>query len=237
MDQATRLRLNDINRAFYAKTARAFDATRKRAWRGWILALANTDTPICSVLDIGCGNGRFAQFLAQRQPSAFDYTGIDNNQVLLCLARARLAKLEQARVQLIERDLVEDELPVIQAQLVALFGVLHHVAGYRQRRELLARCAELVAPGGLLIFAAWRFFEEERLRARILPWDSALPVEKNDYLLDWRRGERALRYCHYVDDAEHAELVAATGLSVQADFRADGASGTLNRYSVLKKGS
>ncbi|MCY4071608.1 MAG: class I SAM-dependent methyltransferase [Chloroflexi bacterium] len=233
MDQATRLRLNQINQTFYARAAQEFDATRRRAWPGWLKALSKIDSPIQSVIDIGCGNGRFALFLSERQPTSFDYTGIDSSPGLLSLARTRLSRLEQVRTRLIEHDLVEDELPDIRAQLVVLFGVLHHVPGFLQRRELLLRCAQLLAPGGHLVFAAWRFYEEERFRNRIVPWDSDLPVEKNDYLLDWRRGERALRYCHYVDDTEHDDLVAATGLSAKADFRADGASGTLNRYTVL----
>ncbi len=235
VDQVTRTRLNQINQAFYAKAAEGFDQTRRRAWLGWTQALSITDSPIQSVIDIGCGNGRFALFLAGRQSSAFDYTGIDSSQVLLSLARERLSNLERVRLRLIEHDLVAHELPAMRAQLVVLFGLLHHVPGFAQRRELLACCAELLAPGGYLIFAAWRFYEEQRFRARILPWGSDYSVEKNDYLLDWRRGERALRYCHYVDDAEHEDLVAATGLSVKADFRADGSSGRLNRYSVLKR--
>lgn len=265
MDQATRLRLNDINRAFYAQAAAEFDATRRRAWQGWRRALAFTDSPLQSVIDIGCGNARFADFLWQRQKTPFAYIGIDNSPALLGLARARLRQLAQVEARLIARDLVIEPLdrseifpraptkssasltharkqpmPDMPAQLVALFGLLHHVPGRRQRRELLARCADLVAPGGYLIFAAWRFYEEARFRARIQPWDEqhrGLPVEAHDYLLDWRRGERALRYCHYVDDAEHEGLVAATGLTAIADFRADGASGALNRYSVLRKTS
>lgn len=267
MDQATRLRLNDINRAFYAQAAAEFDATRRRAWQGWRRALDYTDSPLQSVIDIGCGNARFADFLWQRQKSPFAYSGIDNSPALLGLAHARLRQLERVEARLIARDLVIEPLdrseifpfshaqaesatclthaqkqpmPGMPAQLVTLFGLLHHVPGRRQRRELLARCADLVAPGGYLIFAAWRFYEEARFRARIQPWNEqhrGLPVEAHDYLLDWRRGERGLRYCHYVDDAEHEDLVAATGLTTIADFRADGASGALNRYSVLKRAS
>jgi len=59
-------------------------------------------------------------------------------------------------------------------------------------------------------------------------------VEAGDYLLDWRRGERALRYCHYVDDAEQAQLVAATGLKLVTQYRADGSTGDANLYTVMK---
>ena len=96
-----------------------------------------------------------------------------------------------------------------------------------------APAAALVLPGGSLAFTAWRFYEQERFRRRIVAWDASLSVETHDYLLDWRRGERALRYCHYIDDAEHTALIEATSMRVIDDFRADGATGDLNRYTVL----
>jgi hypothetical protein len=115
--------------------------------------------------------------------------------------------------------------------LVALFGVLHHIPGAERRLDLLRRLAACVVPGGWLVFSEWHFYEDEHLRARILPWSDEMHVEAGDYLLDWRRGTVALRYCHYVDDAEHARLVAATSLTPAAEYRADSA----NLYTVLQK--
>jgi hypothetical protein len=88
----------------------------------------------------------------------------------------------------------------------------------------------------LLAFACWRFYEYERYRKRIVEWPEELRdhVEKHDYLLDWRRGEQAVRYCHYVDDTEHRQLVSAAGLTEIAAYRADG-TGEMNRYSILRK--
>ena len=235
MDDETRLRLNQINREFYARTASEFDATRGGAWVGWQRLLEIIDLPVDSVIDIGCGNGRFGQFLARHQAEPFVYHGIDNNRPLLDLARKRLSKQPGLTLRLLEQDLVVSGLPAMNARLIALFGMVHHVPGFLQRQELLASAAERLQPGGYLVFAAWRFYEEERFRNRIVPWSSDIAVERNDFLLDWRRGELALRYCHYVDDAEHQSLVAATGLSVVGDYRADGATGQLNRYTVLRK--
>ncbi len=99
----------------------------------------------------------------------------------------------------------------------------------------MRQLARRVKPGGLLVFTAWRFYEVDRLRERIIPWPDDIPVETNDYLLDWRRGMVSLRYCHYTDDTEHAALTEATGLSEIATFRADGQGGTSNRYSFLRK--
>ena len=235
MNRSTIERLNQINRDFYCATADAFDTTRQVAWRGWGRLLAAVDLPLGSVLDLGCGNGRFALFLAAQQSQPFKYIGIDSNADLLARARRQLAALSQVDSTLIEGDIVLEGLPGQSAQLVALFGLIHHVPGFAQRRQLLASAAERVRPGGYLALAAWRFYEKARFRQRIVPWSEDIAAEKHDYLLDWRRDERALRYCHYVDDDEHAQLITATGLSVIADYRADGAEGDLNRYTVFKR--
>lgn len=235
MDDATLQALNAINRDFYRITAAEFSATRQKEWQGWERVLAALDRPVKSVLDIGCGNGRFARFLAARQTQGFAYTGIDNCAELLSNAQDQLANLSPVQFSLIKRDVILAGPAGPRAQLVALFGLLHHVPGARQRKDLLRSAARFVLPGGILVFTAWRFYEQERFRRRIVPWDAEFDIEQHDYLLDWRRGERALRYCHYIDDGEHDGLIRATGLVVIEDFRADGAESDLNRYTVLRK--
>ncbi len=233
MDEQTRATLNQINRDFYATTATEFDATRGRAWVGWERLLSEISLPIESILDVGCGNGRFGVFMAEHQTQAFHYHGADNNPKLLDFARHTLTDYSQIDVTLSEQDAILGDLPAGDYDLVVLFGVIHHVPGYEQRQAFMRALASRVKSDGYLVFAAWRFYEQARFKNRIVAWDDDLPVEQHDYLLDWRRGERALRYCHYVDDAEHADLIDATGLNLIADYRADGSTNDLNRYSVL----
>jgi tRNA (uracil-5-)-methyltransferase TRM9 len=235
MDEQTRATLNQINRDFYAITATEFDATRGRAWVGWERLLTEIDRPISSVLDVGCGNGRFGVFMADYQTQAFTYHGADNNPKLLDFARNTLSDYSHITLQLREQDAILGDLPDGQYDLVVLFGVIHHVPGYEQRQTFMRDLAQRVNAKGYLAFAAWRFYEQARFQKRIVAWDDDLPVEKHDYLLDWRRGEHALRYCHYVDDTEHADLIQATDLDLIADYRADGSTNDLNRYSLLQR--
>lgn len=228
------LRLNDLNRIFYQTTAQDFDQTRGRAWNGWKRLLPYLQAPL-SVLDVGCGNGRFAVFLAEHAADMVRYEGLDNSPELLAYAQQALQGVNQLSATLRHYDLMVDALPDASYDLVVLFGVLHHIPGAQQRQDFLHRLAQRVAAGGILCFASWRFYEDERLRERIVPWEADWQVEAHDYLLDWRRGERALRYCHYVDDAEQQALIHATGLEHLQTYRADGADDRLNCYSVLRR--
>lgn len=235
MDEHTIHRLNEINREFYRVTATEFDATRGQAWHGWEQLLPHLP-PSLRVLDVGCGNGRFGAFLAENLSGMVDYHGLDNAQALLQAARESLASLPNLSATLEQRDIVHNPPAAGSYDLVTLFGVIHHIPGYENRRQFMRLLAQCVAPSGWLVFASWRFYDSERLRARIVPWDGDLTdkVERHDYLLDWRRGERALRYCHYVDDDEQQALIDATQLNHVASYFADGYNGRLNRYSILQ---
>lgn len=243
MDATTIARLNQINREFYRITADDFDQTRGEPWPGWERLLPYLQTPL-SVLDVGCGNGRFGVFLQENVIGArhvlplqnvITYHGIDSSTALLEHARMALEAQPGLKVSLEERDIVENPPESGDYDLVVLFGVLHHIPGYTERQNFMRRLADRVRPGGLLAFACWRFYEYPRFRERIVPWPEDITVEAGDYLLDWRRGATALRYCHYVDDAEHAALVAAAGMTEILTYRADGKMGDANRYSLLRK--
>ena len=123
MNLKTQRRLNEINRSFYRVTAVEFSATRQSAWQGWRRMLHSVELPVSSVLDIGCGNGRFGRFLAEGQEQAFVYYGIDSSSELLAAARRQLADLPHLQLELVEQDIVVDQLPTLQAQLVVLFGL------------------------------------------------------------------------------------------------------------------
>src|SRR5689334_5265428 len=125
MDESTVQRLNDINKNFHRVTANDFDLLRRGAWPGWKRLLPYLKSPL-SVLDVGCGNGRFGLFLAKNVDPHLHYHGTDNNAPLL--ERARLT-LQDINAHLELRDLVDDLPDFGQFDLVALFGVLHHVPG------------------------------------------------------------------------------------------------------------
>ena len=234
MDAHTIRRLNDINRQFYAQTAPHFNQTRNAAWAGWMQLLPHLNFPYTvRVLDVGCGNGRFGLFMAEHFKNV-TYTGLDNSPALLAFAQAALTdKISALTLQ--AHDIIEEPLPAGEFDLVVLFGVIHHVPGYVNRQKFMQSLAEKVAPQGYLAFASWRFYEQSRFKERLVDWSDDFQVEENDFLLDWRQGTTALRYCHYVDDAEQQAIIQATGLTEVTTFRADGKTQDLNCYTLLQR--
>jgi SAM-dependent methyltransferase len=228
--------LNALNRTFYQIAGDDFDATRGEAWRGWYPVRDMLTTPL-KVLDVGCGNGRLGVFLAKSLEGQIQYQGMDSSPLLLARAQSALSTFTHVTAQLEEQDVVENPPDSSEYDLVALFGVLHHVPSLERRIALVKACAGRVKTGGLLAFACWRFYEYERFRSRIVPFPSDIQadVEAGDYLLDWRRGVNALRYCHYADDVETALLVESGGLCEISAYRADGFSGDVNAYRILQK--
>ena len=77
------------------------------------------------------------------------------------------------------------------------------------------------------------------MRRKIVDWaEVGIPqedLEPGDYLLDWKRGGRGLRYCHLVDEAEIGRLAARGGFRVRETFRAGGHEGNLSLVAVLEK--
>ncbi len=249
MDDATARALNDINRAFYREHAGEFSETRAEPWEGWrrLVPLLETLPPpgaALRLLDVGCGNARLGRFLAGALERPLTYRGVDSSSRLLAEAARALpdATFET-------RDLVDDPLPPDPGgtghDCVAAFGVLHHIPGRRRRRALLEALCARVRTGGVLALAFWDFGSHSRFASRhveIDDYNRRAPrplargaLEPGDALLRGGAGADAVRYCHWTDAAEEAELLSGLPLADLDAYRSDGREGTLNRYRLLRR--
>lgn len=252
MDEKTVHALNAINRSFYDEFASAFSDTRRDPWPGWERLpplLRRQPEGALHVLDVGCGNGRFGAYLAESLPerrNEIHYTGVDASAALLETVRARRLPFASARTECFDlvTTPISSRLGEQHFSLVAVFGLIHHLPSERRRIELLRSLASHLEKGGLLAFAVWRFEAFERFRAKLRPWSrfdagSRNPIDESqlepgDHLLPWGQHGSAVRYCHFVDDAEAERLVQATGLDVAQCYVADGRERCLNRYFLLR---
>jgi len=235
MDESVVRRLLDLNAAFYERFAAVFAASRTGPQPGYERLLAYLSAGPAAVLDVGCGNGRFARFLAARGRApglTVAYTGVDGSAALLAAAVDLPARLMQ-------RDLSRsgslDDLE--QFDLVVCLSTLQHIPGWANRARLLAELGDRLGPGGHLALANWQFLDSPRQRRKVRPWAeiglSDSDVEAGDALVAWQRGGYGLRYVAHIDAAATRELAAEVGLRVVEQYRSDGRETDLNLYTIL----
>jgi len=239
LNPETRARLNAINQRFYQERADEFDRTRERPWPGWEDLFDRYEHHIAKpprILDIGCGNGRFARFVHDRTRWSFSYVGVDASALALEHARRRLAHLSD--VLLLEHDVLAEPAPVPESldarefDLIVLFGVIHHVPGASARSALLDALSHRLAEGGMIAYSVWRFDRFERFRRKLVPWNAfreetgvvidADELEPGDSIMTWGEPSPAYRYCHATSDDEAARIVAELPLTPLPEFLGDG---------------
>jgi tRNA (uracil-5-)-methyltransferase TRM9 len=241
LNEGTVRTLRAVNRRFYQERASEFSRSRERPWSGWgeLFDRAFELLPERPrVLDVGCGNGRFARFLESRLGEDFDYCGVDESPLGLAEARRRLG--DRRNVTLVEADF-STTLARGAFDLVALFGVLHHVPGRSNRLDLLKRLQNHLLPGGLLAFSVWRFEDLPRFQRKIVPWNEfrertgiefdERDLEPGDHILTWGGTPPAHRYCHAMSEEEERDIGRGLALELLSSFDA---AGEPNRYFVFR---
>jgi SAM-dependent methyltransferase len=241
MHYVTSNKLNQLNKDFYSKVAIYFDSSRRYPWRGWqdlVDFFKRVDFTPKTILDLGCGNGRFLEFLKDNYKD-FKYCGIDSSKELLAIAKNRLKN--NFFLADLQTDGWSRKAEKISGgyDLIVLMGVMHHIPGKENRVNLIKQSLKLLTNKGYLVFSAWQFLKKVKLPNANTGWQlldiSEQDLDQNDYLLSWNRGTTALRYCHFLDNTEAGELFKICNLQIINEFDADGKDNQLNHYYVLKK--
>ncbi len=132
------------------------------------------------------------------------------------------------------------------ADVVLCFGFMHHVPGCETREFALREMLKLLRTGGILAVSFWQFMKSaklaeqaEQLRERSLS-DLALAgtdLEEGDHLLGWQKVSGVYRYCHSFSEAELDSLTRTLSdlAKLEARFEADGRTGNLNSYLILRR--
>ena len=198
MNQVTIDQINLINKDFYSKISSQWNQKLDSKWMGWnrlITHIKNNfeNKDIIRILDLGCGNGRFATFLNANLKQKIEYTGVDFDTFFLQQAKDRDEYTTQNtyntkkfnKFDLIDLDLTKDNLTKIfinkghnqKYDLVVLFGLIHHIASKNSRLQLLnlaKSCLDDQNTNGLLVWTSWRFLDQPRLLKRVVDLDSPL---------------------------------------------------------------
>jgi len=218
----------------------------KRIWDDTL----NLELPANSyVLDLGCGNGRLAEFIHNRCKATINYLGIDLSKELLIAAESKLSKLANANfiyklaeADLTELDLLEKLTSKTEYNLINLLAVFHHFPDQESRIKLLNYASKILAPKGFLIFTTWNFLSSPTLVDNINLVDAdkflaeyKLELKSGDHLISWNNDKSYFRFAHDFSKLEIKELLNIPGLKLREEFTTDGKNAKLNNYYLLQK--
>ena len=188
--------------AVYDRIADHFASTRAYAWpevESFVTAVADHDG-LGRALDLGCGNGRHTELLAEHGADAI---GVDVSRGLLSAAATRQREHGFAAA-LVQGDAAT--LPFADATVdqIVYVATLHHLRPEATRRQSLAELGRLLRPGGLALVSAWSTAHDR--------FDAETSF---DTTVEWTLpgGETVDRYYHIYDpDAFRAALNAVESI-------------------------
>jgi len=198
----------------YDRIAEHFAATREHPWPEVESFVADA-APVALALDIGCGNGRHAEVLAD---AADRVLGLDVSRGLLRTARDRRADRGFA-VDLLQGDAAHLPVRTDRVGLAVYVAALHHLRPRERRIESLDELARVLSPGGRALVGVWSTTHDR--------FDATAGF---DTTVDWTLpdGETLPRYYHVYDPAEFDEDLAASDLETVDRFESSG-----NCYAVV----
>jgi tRNA (uracil-5-)-methyltransferase TRM9 len=175
----------------YDRIASHFSKTREYAWPEIEAFLDGRSGDLA--LDLGCGNGRHAETLADH---ADRVVGVDASTGLLAEAADR-AEERGFEVDLVAGDAAAIPLRSDTVDLAVYVATLHHLRPRERRLASLDELARVLAPDGRALVSAWSTehtkFEDEDTDG------SGLDTEVDWTLPD---GETVGRFYHVYDPAE-----------------------------------
>ena len=242
MHSSTLQQLININQNFYQTTAHQFSESRQFAWPGWQPLLPYIRSSPQTIIDIGCGNGRWCKFLISKNIKINKYYGIDFDQTLLNLAKKSCPYpwANWLEFDITEPSIILDHLKSQPITLIGCFGLLHHLPSFNLRLALINQLIKLLSLNGIISISFWQYHLDPRFNSKVIDWstNSINPsdLEPNDYLLSWQNNPQALRYVHVFNNQEINKLISKlASVKIINQYKSDGKSNNLNHYVVIQK--
>ena len=134
------------------------------------------------VLDIGCGNGR----ASERITPDIDYTGIDNSERLVEIAKKRYPNREFIVADALDLPFSDHDFDRVYA-----IGLIHHIPSEEKRMKFLEEVTRVLKSGGMLTLTVWDIWEKTARRKRVIKEGlfSIIGLSKldiGDLLLSWQ---------------------------------------------------
>ncbi len=214
----------------YNFIAEAFSSKRQFPWEETRFLFDDYLTAGARVLDLGCGNGRFYEFVKDKTA---DYWGVDFSDKLIAMAQN---KYPTGRFQV--ADAMSLSFPNDYFDNIYSIAVLHHIPSGASRLWFLREARRTLKTNGKLILTVWKF---NRLRHwlrlakySVLKLLGLSRLDFGDFYEPWDR--KTQRYYHYFSRSGLKKLVSEAGFKVEKIGILKNARGNRqNMYVVAKK--
>jgi len=213
----------------YNKEALMFSRSRRDFWEE-LKYLAEHAREHDTVLDIGCGNGRFYPLL---EPRAVAYTGIDLSKELISLAR-----IHHPTATFVEGNALELPFEDSAFHIAYSFAVIHHIPSKKLREKFFAEAYRVLKPGGTLIITTWYLWDLTNMKKLFLPTLKKLlgmsQYEFGDAVIGLGQ-KRSPRYIHAYTMRELSKDIVHAGFSIVGSEIATRPSGFKNIVVIARK--
>lgn len=132
-----------------------FDKTRKNKWKEFETFLPYIKDGD-NLADIGCGNGRFYEFL--KEYKNINYTGVDNSKSLLDKAK------KAHNVSFIPGDHLRIPIKDKTQDVVVSIASLHHIPSDDYRDKAISELSRILKDKGILILTVWNLFQPKYIK-------------------------------------------------------------------------
>ncbi len=130
------------------------------------------------ILDVGCGAGNYALKLLQLIPN-LDATLVDLSRPMLERATQRIAAVSTGKIQALQGDIRDLEIPPAQFDVILAAAVLHHLRAAEEWEAIFSKFYGSLRPGG----AIWivDLIEHSSPAVQALMW-----TKYGEYLTDFK---------------------------------------------------
>ncbi len=189
------------NKDDYNLIADHFSNTRKYPWRGFKFIFEEISEGE-RVLDLGCGNGRFYQFLKEKD---VDYVGVDKAEKLIEKARKEYPKAKFKTADALKLPFKDNSF-----DFVISIAVLHHMPSEKTRLQFLREAKRVLKKGGKLRISVWDLLKtDKRIYFSDVGKKIAGRIGLRDAFLPWKNDKGKIiteRYYHAFKKEELEKL-------------------------------
>ena len=247
MNSKTFNKIIKLNKSFYKKNSVEFSKSRQNAWVGWGRVVETikkrfNDKKKITVLDIGCGNGRFLSYIREELGGwNISYAGLDINKSFLKEAEVLYGK--NKKVEFKHFDIINNISDInAHYDVVVGFGITHHIPSSEFRKTWFYCMQNLLNNNALLCLTFWQIQNDTRFEKSVKSIKipnfviAGSELDDGDYFLGWADKKATYRYVHVYRKQEIGSVISTLsncGIKVISDFYRDGKTRALNRYLLF----